>query len=168
MATSSMSLRLPASIANGIGPARRSAAKMRLKFGPTRCRNLSPYATRSITTRDIRISRTTPACPPRRFARTTGPDRLTAKGKRMSRNKLDRRRFLQSAGTGLAGLTLATKLRGSTKNTSSSQRRLYALNHNWLYREQAQPNATVKAFDDSGFKRVTIPHTNKILPWHGF
>ncbi|HEU4869274.1 MAG TPA: hypothetical protein VFT08_00315, partial [Pyrinomonadaceae bacterium] len=83
----------------------------------------------------------------------------------MSRNKLDRRRFLQSAGTGLAGLTLAAKLpvRGSAQSTSSSLRRLYALNHNWLYREQTQPNAAGKVFDDSGFKRVTIPHTNKIL-----
>ena len=84
----------------------------------------------------------------------------------MSRNKLDRREFLQSAGTGLAGLTLLTKL-GSAQTTSSSQR-VYPLNHNWLYREQAQPNATGKAFDDSGFKRITIPHTNKLLPWHGF
>ena len=85
----------------------------------------------------------------------------------MSRNKLDRREFLQSAGTGLAGLTLLTKL-GSAQTTSSSLPRLYPLNHNWLYREQAQPNATGKTFDDSGFKRVTIPHTNKLLPWHGF
>jgi len=85
----------------------------------------------------------------------------------MSRNKLDRREFLQSAGTGLAGLTLL-KFSVSAQTTSSSLRGLYPLNHNWLYREQARPNATGKAFDDSGFKRVTIPHTNKLLPWHGF
>jgi beta-galactosidase len=88
----------------------------------------------------------------------------------MSRNKLDRRRFLQSAGTGLAGLTLLPKLpvHASAQSSLTSLRRLYPLNHNWLYRKQAQPNATGKAFDDSGFRRVTIPHTNKILPWHGF
>lgn len=88
----------------------------------------------------------------------------------MSRNKLDRRKFLQSAGTGLAGLTLLTKLpvRSSAQSARSSLRRLYPLNHNWLYREQAQPQATATAFNDSGFKRVTIPHTNKLLPWHGF
>src|ERR1044072_1383621 len=85
----------------------------------------------------------------------------------MSRNKLDRREFLQSAGTGLAGLTLL-KIPVCAQSTSSSLPRLYPLNHNWLYREQAQPNATGKAFDDSAFKRVTIPHTNKLLPWHGF
>jgi len=45
---------------------------------------------------------------------------------------------------------------------------MYDLNHNWLYRAQQQPSATATVFDDSGFKRVTIPHTNKLLPWHGF
>jgi beta-galactosidase len=85
----------------------------------------------------------------------------------MSRNKLDRREFLQSAGTGLAGLTLL-KIPVCAQSTSSSLPRLYPLNHNWLYREQSQPSATGKAFDDSAFKRVTIPHTNKLLPWHGF
>ena len=88
----------------------------------------------------------------------------------MSRNQLDRRRFLQRAGTGFAGLTLLTKLpvHGNAQSALISLRRLYPLNHNWLYREQAQANATGTAFDDSGFKRITIPHTNKILPWHGF
>lgn len=88
----------------------------------------------------------------------------------MSRNELDRRRFLQRAGTGLAGLTLLTKLpvRGDAQSTQESLRRVYALNHNWLYNEQVQPNATGTAFNDSGFKSITIPHTNKMLPWHGF
>jgi beta-galactosidase len=58
--------------------------------------------------------------------------------------------------------------RGSAQSASTSLRRLYPLNHNWLYGGPGQPNATGKAFDDSGFKRVTIPHTNKLLPWHGF
>jgi beta-galactosidase len=88
----------------------------------------------------------------------------------MSRSKLDRRQFLHSAGTGLAGITLLTKLpvSGNAQSAFTSLRTVYPLNHNWLYREQHQPNATATAFDDSGFKRVTIPHTNKILPWHGF
>jgi beta-galactosidase len=30
------------------------------------------------------------------------------------------------------------------------------------------PNATRPEFDDSRFARVTIPHTNRLLPWHGF
>lgn len=86
----------------------------------------------------------------------------------MTRNKLDRRQFLQSAGSGLAGLTLLTKLPVRAAAQTASRTRIYPLNHNWLYHEQAQPNATAPAFNDAGFKRVTIPHTNKLLPWHGF
>jgi len=86
----------------------------------------------------------------------------------MTRNKLGRRRFLQRAGSGLAGLTLLTKLPTRADAQTASRVRIYPLNHNWLYREQAQPKATAAAFNDAGFKRVTIPHTNKLLPWHGF
>src|SRR5215813_8308351 len=86
----------------------------------------------------------------------------------MTRNKLDRRRFLQSAGRGLAGLTLLTKFPARAEAQMASRVRVYPLNHNWLYHEHAQPNATAAAFNDTGFKRVTIPHTNKLLPWHGF
>ena len=88
----------------------------------------------------------------------------------MSRDKLDRRRFLQDAGTGLVGLTLLSQrpVRADVRNLATPRRRMYDLNHNWLYRAQQQPSATATVFDDSGFKRVTIPHTNKLLPWHGF
>jgi beta-galactosidase len=79
--------------------------------------------------------------------------------------KIGRRSFV---GSMLATSAAALLVRGSAQSVSSSLRRLYPLNHNWLYGEQVQPNATGKAFDDSEFKRVTIPHTNKILPWHGF
>jgi len=88
----------------------------------------------------------------------------------MMRDKFDRRRFLQRAGNGLAGLALLRKFsaRGEAQTTGTVQPRIYPFNHNWLYREQAQANATATAFNDSAFKRVTIPHTNKLLPWHGF
>lgn len=86
----------------------------------------------------------------------------------MTRNKLGRRRFLQSAGSGLAGLTMLTKFPARAGAQMASRARIYLLNHNWLYREQAQPGATATVFSDAGFKRVTIPHTNKLLPWHGF
>ena len=42
------------------------------------------------------------------------------------------------------------------------------LNHNWLYSDKVLPNAASPTLDDSRFERVTIPHTNKLLPWHGF
>src|SRR6185503_11782351 len=51
---------------------------------------------------------------------------------------------------------------------STSQRRILPLNHNWLYSEKNLPGGTAASFNDAGFTRVTIPHTNKMLPWHGF
>ena len=88
----------------------------------------------------------------------------------MTDNRLDRRGFLKKTGTGLAGFTLLTKLDmpAAGQSGSASLRRTYPLNHNWLFREQSQPSATAIAFNDTAFKRVTIPHTNKLLPWHGF
>ena len=84
--------------------------------------------------------------------------------------KFDRRRFLKTTTAGVAGLALLPKfaLRAEAEATSTSLRRVYPLNQNWLYSDKPQPNATGSAFNDAAFKRVTIPHTNKMLPWHGF
>jgi beta-galactosidase len=81
-----------------------------------------------------------------------------------------RRDFIKASGTGLLGLTLAHKLgaQNFTQGSDASMRRIFPLNHRWLYSEQAVPNGTNVAFDDSRFTQVTIPHTNKLLPWHGF
>jgi beta-galactosidase len=87
-----------------------------------------------------------------------------------NRRKLDRRTFLKSSGAGLTGLALLPHL-GSPANAQSgtrSLRRTFAFNHNWLFSEKNLPNATRLVFNDAGFKRITIPHTNKMLPWHGF
>jgi beta-galactosidase len=93
-----------------------------------------------------------------------------ARGKR-----IDRRRFLEVTGAGVAGATLMSKLpthaRAGTVSApvvNSSQRRVFPLNHNWLYSEKNVAGGTSPRFNDSGFARVTIPHTNKLLPWHGF
>ena len=88
----------------------------------------------------------------------------------MAKKKLDRRRFLKASGAGLAGLTLLPKL-SYTANVQTrllSQRRVYSLNHGWLYNEKNLPGAMRAAFNDTAFARVTIPHANKLLPWHGF
>src|SRR5262249_20974097 len=88
----------------------------------------------------------------------------------MSRKKLDRRRFLQAGGAGLTGLTLlpGLSLTARAQASATSERRVYALNPGWLFNDKVVPNATQAVFNDAGFKRVTIPHTNKLLPWHGF
>ena len=85
-------------------------------------------------------------------------------------NKLNRRRFIKAGGTGLAGLALLPHLESMalSQTAESSPRRVYALDHGWLFNEKALPGSTRAGFNDVAFKRVTIPHTNKLLPWHGF
>ena len=86
------------------------------------------------------------------------------------RKEIDRRKFIKASGAGLAGLTLRPQLSMETfaQAGSTSQRRIFPLNHKWLYSDKVLPNGTSPRFDDSRFVQVTIPHTNKMLPWHGF
>ena len=86
-----------------------------------------------------------------------------ARGKR-----IDRRKFLEVTGAGVAGATLMSRVSLAAPAVNSSQRRIFPLNHKWLYSEKNVPGGTSPRFNDAGFDRVTIPHTNKMLPWHGF
>jgi beta-galactosidase len=47
-------------------------------------------------------------------------------------------------------------------------RRLYSLNRNWLFGGKMITGAGAPGFDDSKFRRVTLPHTIVKLPWHSF
>ena len=84
--------------------------------------------------------------------------------------RLNRRSFIKTTGAGLAGLTLIPDLSNGlfAQTASTSQRRIFPLNHNWLFSDKVPPNGHTTAFDDRKFAQVTIPHTNKMLPWHGF
>ena len=88
----------------------------------------------------------------------------------MRRGKgIDRRKFLTATGAGLAGVTLTSRFSKLTvAAANSAQRRVFPLNHKWLYSEKNVAGGTSPRFNDAGFTRVTIPHTNKLLPWHGF
>src|SRR6266705_3138535 len=87
-----------------------------------------------------------------------------------NQKEVDGRDFLKGSGAGLTGLALLPYLDSPAKAQTGARsvRRTYAFNHNWLFSEKNLPNATGTVFNDTGFKRVTIPHTNKLLPWHGF
>ena len=84
--------------------------------------------------------------------------------------RLNRRSFIKTTGAGVAGLTLLSELPGRllAEPSSTSQRRIYPLNHRWLFSDKVPQNGHAVAFDDRKFAQVTIPHTNKMLPWHGF
>jgi beta-galactosidase len=85
------------------------------------------------------------------------------------RNRIDRRDFIKTTGVGVASLTLLPHLALDVHaQTTTSQRRILPLNHKWLFSDKILPNGHSSTLDDRNFAQVTIPHTNKILPWHGF
>jgi beta-galactosidase len=45
---------------------------------------------------------------------------------------------------------------------------LLPINRNWRFSKTFVEGAHSREFDDSGFERVVIPHTNVRLPWHSF
>jgi beta-galactosidase len=47
-------------------------------------------------------------------------------------------------------------------------RRVYSLNRNWLFGGKMFAGADAPGYDDTKFRRVTLPHTNVDLPWHSF
>lgn len=85
--------------------------------------------------------------------------------------RIGRRDFIKSSSAGFAGLTMAHGFASAVVvkgPPNSSERRIFPFNHKWLYSEKSLPGGAGSRFDDAGFTRVTIPHTNKMLPWHGF
>jgi beta-galactosidase len=86
------------------------------------------------------------------------------------RKRIGRRKFIKATGAGFGGLALLPQLSMASpaQGSSTSQRRIFPLNHKWLYSDKNVPNGTARGFNDTSFARVTIPHTNKMLPWHGF
>src|SRR5438105_8311182 len=84
-----------------------------------------------------------------------------------SGDPMDRRRFLKNAGALVAAGAVAKKSFADVLSTSSaSSIRRLAIDRNWRYRSDAPSEFEAVGFDDSGFERVVVPHTNKRLPCH--
>ncbi len=85
---------------------------------------------------------------------------------------MDRRDFLKTTGTLIAGASVAPNLPaasyGTAAATAAAGRMVLPINRNWRYSPKATPAAHEPSFNDSGFVRVTVPHTNIRLPWHSF
>jgi beta-galactosidase len=84
---------------------------------------------------------------------------------------MDRRNFLRTTSTVIAGATLARgTLAAATAATDSSAggRLVLPINRNWRFHKSVIDAAHGRDFDDSAFDRVVIPHTNVRLPWHSF
>jgi beta-galactosidase len=82
---------------------------------------------------------------------------------------MDRRDFLKTTGTLLAAATVASGVptAGYAAETATG-RIVLPINRKWRYSSKATPAAHERAFDDSGFDRITVPHTNLRVPWHSF
>lgn len=83
---------------------------------------------------------------------------------------IDRRNFLRSSGALLAAVTLESNALAEIGPATASRagRMILPMNRGWRYSAQRTENATARDFNDSAFEEVTIPHTNKKLPWHSF
>jgi beta-galactosidase len=89
-----------------------------------------------------------------------------------TRNVMDRRDFLKTAGTLVAGASVVSELpavsyAGETAATARG-RLVLPINRNWRFSPNATAAAHERDFDDKGFARVTVPHTNLRVPWHSF
>jgi beta-galactosidase len=83
---------------------------------------------------------------------------------------MDRRNFLKTTGTFIAGASIAhSALANAAAEANPPPGRLVLpMNRNWRFSRTAAEGAHARAFDDSGYERVAIPHTNARLPWHSF
>lgn len=85
---------------------------------------------------------------------------------------MDRRDFLKTAGTLVAGATVSSGVPASSYAAESAPanyaRKVLPINRNWRYSATNTPAAHAREFDDTHFTRVTVPHTNLREPWHSF
>ena len=85
---------------------------------------------------------------------------------------MDRRDFLKTTGTLIAGATVASGVPGAGYSAEPAPaapgRMVLPINRNWRFSPKATPAARARDFDDSGFTRVTVPHTSIREPWHSF
>jgi beta-galactosidase len=83
---------------------------------------------------------------------------------------MDRRSFLKTSGTILAGTTIASNVGAASSyaesGSSAPGRITLPINRKWRFSPKANPAARERDFDDSSFTRVTVPHTNLRVPWH--
>jgi beta-galactosidase len=78
---------------------------------------------------------------------------------------MDRREFLRTTGTLIAGASVVPGLQSSSTAGSSAAhagRTVLPINRNWRFSPKASPAARERNFDDSGFVRVVVPHTKVI------
>ena len=78
---------------------------------------------------------------------------------------MDRRDFLKATGSLLAGAAAAP---AAAQTATPASRTVASINRNWRFSRTPSDAARSPHFDDAGFERIAVPHTNIRLPWHSF
>ena len=84
---------------------------------------------------------------------------------------MDRRDFLKTTGTIVAATAVGpavSNVLAAGQAQAGPARVVLPMNRRWRYSPKTGVDAHERAFDDSRFARVTVPHTNVRLPWHSF
>jgi beta-galactosidase len=82
---------------------------------------------------------------------------------------MDRRRFLETSTLVAAALATGSRAAGAAAAAAAPEGRLLlSLNRDWRFSRTPVEAGHARDFDDTGFERVVVPHTNARLPWHGF
>src|SRR5205085_11041129 len=76
---------------------------------------------------------------------------------------MNRREFVKASGAVLAAGAFAP-----SAAASGAPRQLLRLHQDWRFSAVRRDGDTAPKFDDRVLERVTLPHTNKLLPWHSF
>src|ERR1700712_721781 len=87
--------------------------------------------------------------------------------KRKAGGCMDRRTFVKSTGV-LVAAAAARRLEAVPTTALAGGRVVLPINRGWRYSPTHKPEYHELNFDDSSFSKVTVPHTNILLPWHGF
>jgi len=81
---------------------------------------------------------------------------------------MDRRDFMKTGSALLAGAAVGGKVFAQNQSSGSAGRMVLAMNRGWRYSPKVVEGGHEPGFDDSAFDRVVVPHTNIMLPFHGF
>ncbi len=80
---------------------------------------------------------------------------------------MNRRNFLKAGTVALSGVGLMHEIADAAETAlQAPARQVFSMNRDWLYGGKVGPGSTLPDFDDSKFQRITLPHANKLLPWH--
>jgi len=80
---------------------------------------------------------------------------------------MHRRDFLKTTSTLLAASAIPG-VPALSAESSDRGRQIFPINRGWRYHPGKVDGAEAVTFNDSAFQRVVVPHTNILLPWHGF